>query len=227
MESIHRTTFVETAHKLTNEESKNLQEEMKTLLNEFLIKNIDKKQLIVVKKKVCWVANVDIFILGMMDISFLDVISLAIRGGFEDLEIPKLQVNLNKITEEYEIDLVNTYSTNVIKFDTKDFPIICTIGEVKFRLKNHKHIYLKLDNNYVLDLSIEEFHSLDSKYVLAIKNNKEIVGMKKMGKKFDLNGNINTKDLYTFRLGGDGSNQRFKNNKSQFPIFPCRQFGSY
>ena len=105
---------------------------MKILLNDFLIKNIDKKQLIVVNQKVCWIANVDVFILGMMDASFLDLISLTIRGAFEDLEIPKLQVNLNKITDEYEIDLVNGYSTNVIKFDTKEFPIICTVGEVRF-----------------------------------------------------------------------------------------------
>ena len=122
---------METAHKLTHEESKNLHEEMKILLNDFLIKNIDKKQLIVMSQKVCWIANVDFFILGMMDASFLDLISLTIRGAFENLEIPKLQVNLNKITDEYEIDLVNGYSTNVIKFDTKEFPIICTVGEVK------------------------------------------------------------------------------------------------
>lgn len=134
IESIHRTTFVETAHKLTREESKNLHEELKSLLNEFLIKYIDKKQLLVVSEKLCWIANVDIFLLGIMDLSFLDMISIAIRSAFEDLEIPKLQVNFNKITEEYEVDLVNNYSTNITKFDTKDFPIICTIGEVlKFR----------------------------------------------------------------------------------------------
>lgn len=103
---------------------------MKLLLNDFLIKNIDKKQLKVVSHKACWIANVDVFILGMMDASFLDLIALTVRGAFEDLEIPKLQVNLNKITEEYEIDLVNGYSTNVVKFDTKDFPMICTVGEV-------------------------------------------------------------------------------------------------
>ena len=118
------------AHKLSRDESKNLHEELKFVLNEFMIKNIDKKQLIIVPERICWIANVDIFILGMMDSSFLDMISLAIRGAFEDLEIPKLQVNFNKITEEYEIDVINSYSTNVTKYDTKDFPLICTIGEV-------------------------------------------------------------------------------------------------
>ncbi len=86
--------------------------------------------MIIVPQKICWIANVDIFLLGMMDISFLDAISLAIRGAFEDLEIPKLKVDFNKITEEYEVDLVNSYSTNVTKFNTKDFPVLCTIGEV-------------------------------------------------------------------------------------------------
>lgn len=103
---------------------------MKSLLNEFFIKNIDKKQLIIVPKKVCWVANVDVFLLGMMDMSYLDAISLTIRGAFEDLLIPKLQVNFNKITEDYDVDLVNSYSTNTHKFNCENFPLMCTIGEV-------------------------------------------------------------------------------------------------
>lgn len=130
LESIHRTTFLETSHKLSIEESKALHEEMKSLLLEFFIKYIDKKQLIIVPGKICWIANVDVFLLGMMDICYLDSISLTIRAAFEDLAIPKLQINFNKISEDYEIDLISNYSTNTIKFNTSNFPLICTIGEV-------------------------------------------------------------------------------------------------
>ena len=68
--------------------------------------------------------------MGALDYWILDSVSVCIRAAFQDLKIPKLNVNLNKISEEYDVELVSEHCTSVEKFEINDFPCFCTIGGV-------------------------------------------------------------------------------------------------
>lgn len=69
--------------------------------------------------------------MGNLDFSILDGVGLAIRGALADLRIPKIKSTFNKITEEYEVELESEHSTSVDRIETKNFPFLCTLGEVE------------------------------------------------------------------------------------------------
>lgn len=104
---------------------------MKYLLEEFMIKPIDKKSLCFVPGKICWILNIDVFCLSLLKSVFIDKISVGIRAAMTNLEIPELVVNQNQITLEYEIDLLEDKIKSIEDFmDINKIPIIVTVGEV-------------------------------------------------------------------------------------------------
>lgn len=112
-----------------------LKQELAFLISTFFLSHIEKKNFCVVPGKICWQANIDVFVLGNLDFSILDGVGLGIRGALADLRIPKIKYTFNKITEEYEVELESEHSTSVVRVETKDFPFICTLGEVYIMLK--------------------------------------------------------------------------------------------
>lgn len=63
--------------------------------------------------------------------SIMDAVVFGIKGAFLNLKLPKLVVTNNVITGEDIIDLSDKHITSFKRFDTKGFPLICTIGEVE------------------------------------------------------------------------------------------------
>jgi len=108
-----------------------IHEDMKYLLEEFMIKPIDKKPLCHVPGKICWILNVDVFCLTLLKPVFIDKISLGIRSALTNLEIPEVSVAQNQITLEYELDVVEDRIKTIGDFiDMNKVPTIVTIGEV-------------------------------------------------------------------------------------------------
>jgi len=110
-----------------------IHEDMKYLLQEFVVKPIDKKSFCLVEGKICWILNIDIFCLTLLKPIYLDKISLGIRSALVNLEIPEIVVNQNQITLEYEVDIVEDKIKTIHDFvDINKIPIIVTVGEVTF-----------------------------------------------------------------------------------------------
>jgi len=110
-----------------------IHEDMKYLLQEFIVKPIDKKPFCLVEGKICWILNIDIFCLTLLKPIYLDKISLGIRSALVNLEIPEIVVNQNQITLEYEVDIVEDKIKTIHDFvDINKIPIIVTVGEVTF-----------------------------------------------------------------------------------------------
>ena len=96
-----------------------------------MLSPINKKQFALVPGKKCWILNIDVFCLELLNSAYIDQISLAIRAAILNLEIPSLNVLHNQITDEYEIDIVEDKLLNINDFvDVTTIPIIISIGEV-------------------------------------------------------------------------------------------------
>ena len=66
--------------------------------------------------------------------SIIDSVVFGIKGAFLNLRMPLLVITHNLITGEDEIDLKDENITTNKCFDMKGFPIMCTIGEVNFKI---------------------------------------------------------------------------------------------
>ncbi len=72
--------------------------EMKSILEKFILSNIDKQQLLIVKYKKCWEIFVDVYIVGQIELAYLDnicvsvkkILTSKVKGAFQDLKLPKL-----------------------------------------------------------------------------------------------------------------------------------------
>jgi len=153
---------------MEKKELSELHEDMKYLLQEFMVKPIDKKSLCLVKGRICWILNVDVFCLTVLKPVYLDKISLGIRSALVSLEIPEVVVNQNQITLEYEIDIAEDKIKSIHDFlDINKVPIIVIIGEV--------------ENCLAIDLTDQEYQCLDSKYVVSVDMKGDIHGINKLG----------------------------------------------
>ena len=121
---------LDSIHRCTTPSSLFLKQELTFLISSFFLAHIEKKKFCVIPGKICWQANIDVFVLGNLDFSILDGVGLGIRGALADLRIPKVKCTFNKITEEHEVELESEHSTSVDRIETEDFPFICTLGEV-------------------------------------------------------------------------------------------------
>jgi len=145
-----------------------IHEDMKYLIEEFMVKPIDKKKFCHVPGKICWILNVDVFCLTLLKPIFIDKISLGIRYALTDLEIPDVSVAQNQITLEYELDIIEDRIKTIDDFiDMSKVPIITTIGEVEDCL--------------AVDLTEDEYQCLDSKYVVSVDLKGDIHGINKLG----------------------------------------------
>ena len=112
-------------------ESQTMHDDMAYMIENFVLKHLDKKKMVIIPKKKCWIANVDVFSLSPLNYSFLDYISIAIRAAFLTLEVPKLNVTHNQINDEYDFEVMEDDMQYVESFFNVDnFPILITIGEV-------------------------------------------------------------------------------------------------
>lgn len=62
------------------------------MIEEFMIKPIDKKKLCLVPGKICWILNIDVFSLSIMRHIYIDKITLGIKAAIFDLEIPDVKI---------------------------------------------------------------------------------------------------------------------------------------
>jgi exosome complex RNA-binding protein Rrp42 (RNase PH superfamily) len=108
-----------------------LHQDMKYLIEEFMLKPLDKKGLCLIKGKICWVVNIDVFCLSVLKEIYIDKISLGIRAALHDLEIPELTITQNQITSEFDVEVVEDKIKKVSDFIHFDkIPVLVTIGEV-------------------------------------------------------------------------------------------------
>lgn len=130
IDSINRSEIISQKSK---EASTELHENVRALIDTLYLSKINKKgNLVLIPGKKCWLLNVDVFFLGQLDYCYIDHICLAIKVAFYDLEIPKLNVVHNQLLDEDDIDLVDENASNFQKFDMRNFPSLCTIGQVIF-----------------------------------------------------------------------------------------------
>jgi exosome complex RNA-binding protein Rrp42 (RNase PH superfamily) len=128
--------------------------------------------------------------------SIMDAVVFGIKGAFLNLKLPKLVVTNNVITGEDIIDLSDKHITSFKRFDTKGFPLICTIGEV--------------ENQLIVDLNGEECESVDSYYVVCFDEQNNLMGIRKFGDQPLRIENINKIVSLAFKFGVN-VNQKFKN----------------
>ena len=87
--------------------------------------------------------------------------------------MPLLVITHNLITGEDEIDLQDENITTNKCFDMKGFPIMCTIGEVNFKIQ--------VESQLIVDLSYEECESVDSYYIVCFDEQNNLMGFRKFG----------------------------------------------
>lgn len=121
-----------TVNYLDKKEITDIHQDIKYLLDEFMLRPIDKKGFCMVPGKICWIVNIDVFCLSVLKPIHIDKISLGIRAALVNLEIPELNIAHNQITSEYEVEIVEDKIRKVQDFlDINLIPIVITIGEVQ------------------------------------------------------------------------------------------------
>jgi len=116
---------------MDKKEITDIHQDIKYLLDEFMIRPLDKRGFCLVPGKICWIVNIDVFCLSVLKPIYIDKVSLGIRAALVNLEIPELNIVENQITSEYEVEIVEDKIKKVDQFlDINLIPLIITIGEV-------------------------------------------------------------------------------------------------
>lgn len=140
------------------------------IIDEFVVRFIDKKLLLLKEGKKCLKLNIDVFLVDYMQLAYLELIVLGIRAAMENLEIPTIKITHNTITNEEQIELQEDKIMKVGSDLRLEMPTFFLIGEI--------------EGNLVFDLTLLEYHSVDSVYVASVTKSGDILSLQKLGKGF-------------------------------------------
>jgi exosome complex RNA-binding protein Rrp42 (RNase PH superfamily) len=143
--------------------SKMTTSEIQDLLKKLFVSRLNFSVLDLFDAKLHWAIQCHVFVIGELQISDLDYIFRAVREAVGHTKFPKVAVNFNTWSEEYNYEITGEDMT---LFDQASLPLALVAGEI--------------DGRVVLDLSAHEVLAVDSYYVVAIDAEKTITDIEKI-----------------------------------------------